>query len=176
MGHRNKLGATLAAQIAESNRLRDVGDDIPSDPTYLSGAFSAPSPPSDPILGTPFNGFRWIDTTSGIEYSYYDGIWAEQGGRITFPGSPASGQAFVVGDRHWKWNGIGWQRDITSPGWATPSGALSRTSYATYTAPANIGASPSAAQVQAIVDNLQIVSQKLAALITDLMSKGLLSP
>ena len=51
-------------------------------------------------------------------------------------------------------------------GWDTPTGTLARTTFATYTAP-TISASPTQAEVQALADHVQILSQRLAAVITD---------
>lgn len=53
-----------------------------------------------------------------------------------------------------------------SPAWSDPTGTLARASYATYTAPA-ISAIPTQAEVQAIANHVQILSQTLAALVTD---------
>lgn len=51
-------------------------------------------------------------------------------------------------------------------GWGTPTGTVARTAFATYTAPV-ISASPTQAEVQEMADQVQILSQRLAALITD---------
>jgi hypothetical protein len=51
-------------------------------------------------------------------------------------------------------------------GWGTPTGTVARTTFATYTAPV-ISASPTQVEVQALADHVQILSQRLAALITD---------
>jgi hypothetical protein len=52
-------------------------------------------------------------------------------------------------------------------GWGTPTGTLTRTTYATYTSPA-ISATPTQAEVQAISDHLQVLSERQAAVISDL--------
>lgn len=83
-------------------------DDDP-DPTYITASMSGPAPPSDPENGVPFNGIRWTDTTSGIEYSYYDGVWSEGGGRVAFPAEPAVGDVHEFAGRRWRWNGVGWE-------------------------------------------------------------------
>ena len=51
-------------------------------------------------------------------------------------------------------------------GYGTPTGTLDRTAFATYTAP-TITNPPTRAEVQAIADHLQVLSQHLAAVITD---------
>lgn len=53
--------------------------------------------------------------------------------------------------------------------WASPTGTAARTTFATYTAP-TVSASYSQAEVQAIADHVQILSQRLKALIDDLKS------
>lgn len=58
--------------------------------------------------------------------------------------------------------------------YGTPTGTLSRATFATYTAPV-ITSAPTQAEVQAIADALQAVSQTLAALITDMEANGNLS-
>jgi len=51
-------------------------------------------------------------------------------------------------------------------GYGTPTGTLDRTSFVTYTAP-TISGSPTQAEVQALADAVEVLSQRLAALITD---------
>lgn len=58
--------------------------------------------------------------------------------------------------------------------YGTPTGTLSRATFATYTAPV-ITPVPTQAEVQDIADALQAVSQTLAALITDMEANGNLS-
>ena len=58
--------------------------------------------------------------------------------------------------------------------YGAPTGTLSRTTFATYTAP-TVGAAYVQAEVQAIANALQTVSRTLAALITDLRTNGNLS-
>lgn len=57
-------------------------------------------------------------------------------------------------------------------GWTAPTGTLERTTFATYTAP-TISAAYTQAEVQAIAAHVQILSRRLAALETDLISHGL---
>lgn len=52
-------------------------------------------------------------------------------------------------------------------GWGTPTGTLTRTTYVTYTSP-SISSTPTQAEVQAISDHLQIISERQAAIISDL--------
>lgn len=59
-------------------------------------------------------------------------------------------------------------------GWAAPSGTLDRTSLAAY-AGQTISNPPTQAEVQALDDACKKVSQVLAALITDLTTKGYLT-
>lgn len=63
-----------------------------------------------------------------------------------------------------------WRRSFNAmgvEGWAAPTGTTNvRTTFVTYTAP-TVGAAYSQAQVQAIADALQDVSQRLATLIVD---------
>lgn len=58
--------------------------------------------------------------------------------------------------------------------YGTPTGTLARATFATYAAP-TISNPPTQAEVQAIADALQVVSQTLAALITDMEANGNLS-
>lgn len=51
-------------------------------------------------------------------------------------------------------------------GWDTPTGTLERTTFATYTAP-TITNPPTQAEVQAIANHLQVLSRRLAALVSD---------
>lgn len=55
----------------------------------------------------------------------------------------------------------------TFTAWSSPTGTIARTTFATYTAPV-ISAAPTQAEVQAIANALEIVSRRLAAVITDL--------
>jgi hypothetical protein len=57
----------------------------------------------------------------------------------------------------------------TQTGWGIPSSTLARTTFATYAGQV-ISAAPTQAEVQAIDNALVIVSQRLGALITDLMA------
>ena len=57
----------------------------------------------------------------------------------------------------------------TQTGWGTPSSTLARTTFATYAGQV-ISNPPTQAEVQAIDDELVIVSQRLGALITDLLA------
>jgi len=111
LGHFNK--SALAAVFGSEKpheQLHLLGDVVEDSGMTMTTSTSAASPPSIPDLGVPYDGFRWIDTTSGIEYSYYGGIWAEGGGAIAFPGSPTVGQVYALGNRQWRWNGIGWEQ------------------------------------------------------------------
>lgn len=62
----------------------------------------------------------------------------------------------------------------TSGGWSAPTGASSKAAFATYTAPV-ISASPTQAEVQAIANAVQVLSQHMKALIEAGVSSGLLS-
>jgi len=55
---------------------------------------------------------------------------------------------------------------VLKPVYETPVGTLDRTTFTTYTAPV-ISNPPTQAEVQAIADHLQILSEHLAAIITD---------
>jgi len=115
LGHFNKTALASAFHreaTAEHHML--LGTSVSDSGMTMTTSVSQGSPPSIPELGVPYDGFRWIDTTSGIEYSYYQGTWAEGGGNIGFPGSPAYGQTFVYQNRQWQWNGIGWQSTLTA--------------------------------------------------------------
>lgn len=59
-------------------------------------------------------------------------------------------------------------------GWGTPTGTSTRTSFATYTAP-TISNPPTQAEVQAVADAVQSLSQHLKALIDDLKTHGLIA-
>lgn len=56
-------------------------------------------------------------------------------------------------------------------GWGTPSSTLARSTFATY-AGQTVANPPTQVQVQAIDDHLKILSQRLAALITDILAHG----
>lgn len=58
--------------------------------------------------------------------------------------------------------------------YGAPTGTLSRTTFATYTAP-TISAPPTQAEVQALANAVQTLSRTLAALITDMQANGNLS-
>lgn len=51
--------------------------------------------------------------------------------------------------------------------WSSPTGTAARTAFATYTAP-TISGTYSQSQVQAIADQVQILSQRVKALVDDL--------
>lgn len=61
-----------------------------------------------------------------------------------------------------------------TPAWAVPTGTLSRTTFATYAAP-NISAAYTEAEVQALADHVEILSQRLGALLTDLNDNDVLT-
>ena len=67
----------------------------------LSAAFAAAEPPDFPSLYIPFNGFRWHDTTTGIEYSWHESIWSEGGANVPFPPAPVIGDVFAFTGRRW---------------------------------------------------------------------------
>lgn len=73
-------------------------------------------------------------------------------GTVTVPAVTVSG-AQVVGAR--------------KTGWSVASGTAARTTFATYAAP-DISVVPTEAEVQAVADHVQILSQRLKALIDDL--------
>lgn len=58
-------------------------------------------------------------------------------------------------------------RQDQTPAWADPSGTLARTTFAAYGGQ-TVSAIPTQAEVQAIDDHVKVLSQRLAALITDL--------
>lgn len=64
-------------------------------------------------------------------------------------------------------------RDQTAA-WGTPTGTFARTTFASY-AGQTISASPTQAEVQAIDDAVKAVSQRLAALISDLRGNDVLT-
>ncbi len=63
----------------------------------------------------------------------------------------------------------------TGASWAAPTGTVSRVTFATYTAPA-ISNPPTQAEVQALANHVQVLSQALAAVITDLRATEALKP
>lgn len=58
--------------------------------------------------------------------------------------------------------------------WATPTGTFDRTTFATY-AGQTVSNPPTQAQVQAIDDAVKLLSQHLAALVSDLRANGVLT-
>lgn len=68
----------------------------------------------------------------------------------------------------------GYVREDQTATWGAPTGTATRTTFATYAAP-SISASPTQAEVQALADHVQILSERLAALIDDLQAIGALS-
>lgn len=58
--------------------------------------------------------------------------------------------------------------------WATPTGTFDRTTFAAY-AGQTVSNPPTQAQVQAIDDAVKLISQHLAALISDLRANGVLA-
>ena len=58
-------------------------------------------------------------------------------------------------------------------GWASPTGTAARGAFATYAAPA-IASPPAQAEVQAIADHVQLLSQRVKALVDDLTAHGLI--
>jgi Tfp pilus assembly PilM family ATPase len=65
------------------------------------------------------------------------------------------------------------QKDQTAA-WGTPTGTLTRTTFATY-AGQTISAVPTQAEVQAIDDHVKVISERLAALISDLRAADVLT-
>lgn len=59
--------------------------------------------------------------------------------------------------------------------WASPSGTADRTTYSTYTAP-TISNPPTQAEVQAIANHLQVLSQHMKAMTDDLRTNKALTP
>ena len=55
--------------------------------------------------------------------------------------------------------------------WTAATGTAARTTFTTYTAP-TISATPTQAQVQALADHAQVLSQRLKALVDDLKARG----
>lgn len=60
-----------------------------------------------------------------------------------------------------------------STGWTAATGTADKTAFATYTSP-TISASPTQAQVQAIADHVQILSQHVKALIDGLFTASVI--
>lgn len=58
--------------------------------------------------------------------------------------------------------------------WADPTGTLTRTTFAAY-AGQTVSNPPTQAQVQAIDDHVKVLSERLAALVTDLRANGVLT-
>lgn len=58
-------------------------------------------------------------------------------------------------------------------GWGSPTGTAARTTFATYTSP-DISASYTEAEVQALADHVEILSQRLKALLDDLATHGVI--
>lgn len=58
-------------------------------------------------------------------------------------------------------------------GWTAPTGTAVRSTFATYAAP-DISTTPTEAEVQALADHVQVLSQRLKALIDDLTTHGLI--
>jgi hypothetical protein len=58
-------------------------------------------------------------------------------------------------------------------GWGAPTGTAARTAFATYAAPA-MASPPAQTDVQAMADHLQILSQRVKALVDDLAAHGLI--
>lgn len=58
-------------------------------------------------------------------------------------------------------------------GWGSPTGTAARTTFATYTAP-DISASYTEAEIQALADHVEILSQRLKALLDDLATHGVI--
>lgn len=63
----------------------------------------------------------------------------------------------------------------TTSGWSSPSGTASRATFTTYTAPA-ISAAPTQAEVQAIANHLQVLSQHMKAVIDGGLTAELFGP
>lgn len=58
-------------------------------------------------------------------------------------------------------------------GWTAPTGTAARATFATYAAP-DISTTPTEAEVQALADHVQVLSQRMKALIDDLTTHGLI--
>ena len=65
------------------------------------------------------------------------------------------------------------QKDST-PAWVDPTGTLARTTFATYAAP-TISNPPTQAEVQALANHVQVLSQRMAALVKDLRDSDVLT-
>ncbi len=63
---------------------------------------------------------------------------------------------------------------LQTTAWDDPTGTLDRTTFAAY-AGQTVSATPTQAQVQAIDNHTTVLSQRLAALITDLRANGVLT-
>lgn len=77
------------------------------------------------------------------------------------------------------WNGLAHKAATAvvqrkTAAWATPTGTLNRTTFVAY-AGQTVSATPTQAQVQAIDDAVKLLSQHLAALISDLRANGTLT-
>jgi len=65
-------------------------------------------------------------------------------------------------------------REDQTPAWADPTGTLARTTFAAASS-FTVSATPTQAEVQAIADHLVLVSQRLAAVLTDLRANNVLT-
>lgn len=92
-----------------------------------------------------------VDPVTGRVTPYFQRFWQN----LSFEAVEGSQAAVDVSNKVSK---------NTSTGWSSPSGTASKAAFATYAAP-TISASPTQAEVQAIANHLQVVSQHLKALI-----------
>jgi hypothetical protein len=58
-------------------------------------------------------------------------------------------------------------------GWGVPSGTAARAAFATFAAPA-VSSAPTQSEVQAIGDHVQVLSERLKAMVDDLTAHGLI--
>lgn len=63
---------------------------------------------------------------------------------------------------------------VQTPAWADPTGTLTRTTFAAY-AGQTVSAAYAAAEAQATDNHVKVLSERLAALITDLRANGVLT-
>ena len=97
----------------------------------------------------------------------------------TAPGDPSEGFTYydTALNAVRTWNGSAWvdyvKQDVGAA-WSAATGTASRATFATYAAP-TITNPPTQAEVQAVANAVQVLSQRMKALIDDLQSNGVLT-
>lgn len=106
---------------------------------------------------------------SGYPFPQYD----------TAPGAPSEGFTYydIVLNSVRTWNGTAWvdyvKQDVGAA-WTAATGTASRATFATYTAP-TITNPPTQAEVQAVANAVQVLSERMKALVDDLQANGVLT-